>query len=56
MEETTPVVIRLKAMEADKALEFPVIAVNEARRSTSSTTGTERASRRSTASSAPPTC
>ncbi len=31
MEETTTGVIRLKAMEADKALEFPVIAVNEAR-------------------------
>jgi adenosylhomocysteinase len=31
MEETTTGVIRLKAMEADGALEFPVIAVNEAR-------------------------
>jgi adenosylhomocysteinase len=31
MEETTTGVIRLKAMEADNALEFPVIAVNEAR-------------------------
>jgi adenosylhomocysteinase len=31
MEETTTGVIRLKAMEADKALQFPVIAVNEAR-------------------------
>src|ERR1700755_2155631 len=31
MEETTTGVIRLKAMEADKALEFPVIDVNEAR-------------------------
>jgi adenosylhomocysteinase len=31
MEETTTGVIRLKAMEADSALEFPVIAVNEAR-------------------------
>src|SRR2546422_2258722 len=30
-EETTTGVIRLKAMEADGALEFPVIAVNEAR-------------------------
>ena len=31
MEETTTGVIRLKAMEADGALQFPVIAVNEAR-------------------------
>ncbi len=31
MEETTTGVIRLKAMEADGALAFPVIAVNEAR-------------------------
>ena len=31
MEETTTGVIRLKAMEADSALQFPVIAVNEAR-------------------------
>jgi adenosylhomocysteinase len=31
MEETTTGVIRLTAMEADKALQFPVIAVNEAR-------------------------
>src|SRR5471030_556733 len=31
MEETTTGVIRLKAMEADGALEFPVIAVNDAR-------------------------
>jgi adenosylhomocysteinase len=31
MEETTTGVIRLKAMEADGALSFPVIAVNEAR-------------------------
>src|SRR3982750_3830290 len=31
MEETTTGVIRLKAMENDGALEFPVIAVNEAR-------------------------
>ena len=31
MEETTTGVIRLKAMEADNALAFPVIAVNEAR-------------------------
>ena len=31
MEETTTGVIRLKAMEADGALEFPVVAVNEAR-------------------------
>src|ERR1700751_192171 len=31
MEETTTGVIRLKAMEADAALAFPVIAVNEAR-------------------------
>ena len=31
MEETTTCVIRLKAMEADGALAFPVIAVNEAR-------------------------
>jgi adenosylhomocysteinase len=31
MEETTTGVIRLKAMQADGALEFPVIAVNEAR-------------------------
>src|SRR5579871_3951790 len=31
MEETTTGVIRLKAMEADGALEFPVIAVNEER-------------------------
>ena len=31
MEETTTGVIRLKAMEADHALAFPVIAVNEAR-------------------------
>jgi adenosylhomocysteinase len=31
MEETTTGVIRLKAMEADNALQFPVIAVNEAR-------------------------
>ena len=30
-EETTTGVIRLQAMEADDALEFPVIAVNEAR-------------------------
>src|SRR4029079_7012656 len=31
MRETTTGVIRLKAMEADGALQFPVIAVNEAR-------------------------
>src|ERR1051326_3485532 len=31
MEETTTGVIRLKAMEADGALAFPVIAVNDAR-------------------------
>jgi adenosylhomocysteinase len=31
MEETTTGVIRLKAMEADGALAFPVVAVNEAR-------------------------
>src|SRR6478735_8499542 len=31
MEETTTGVIRLKAMEADGALQFPVVAVNEAR-------------------------
>src|SRR5246127_5030458 len=31
MEETTTGVIRLKAMEADGALQFPVIAVNDAR-------------------------
>src|SRR3954462_4531745 len=31
MEETTTGVIRLKAMEADGALEFPVVAVNEGR-------------------------
>src|SRR5437868_12798971 len=31
MEETTTGVIRLKAMEADGALAFPVIAVNEAK-------------------------
>jgi adenosylhomocysteinase len=31
MEETTTGVIRLKAMENDGALEFPVVAVNEAR-------------------------
>src|SRR6202795_983936 len=31
MEETTTGVIRLKAMEADGALEFPVVAVNEAK-------------------------
>src|SRR5438128_4887217 len=31
MEETTTGVIRLKAMEADSALAFPVIAVNDAR-------------------------
>src|SRR3954465_5650678 len=31
MEETTTGIIRLKAMEADGALQFPVIAVNEAR-------------------------
>ena len=29
-EETTTGVIRLKAMEADKVLKFPVIAVNDA--------------------------
>ena len=45
-EETTTGVIRLKAMAADGALGFPVVAVNEALRpSTSSTTGTAPASR-----------
>ncbi len=54
-EETTTGVIRLKALERDGALGFPVIAVNDATRSTSSTTATAPASRRSTASSAPRT-
>ena len=51
-EETTTGVIRLRAMERDGVLGFPVIAVNEAARSTSSTTATARGSRRSTASCA----
>jgi hypothetical protein len=44
-EETTTGVIRLRAMQADGVLGFPVIAVNEA-----------QTKRRWTASSAPPTC
>jgi adenosylhomocysteinase len=50
-EETTTGVIRLRAMAADKALQFPVIAVN-----TSLTTATVRGNPRSTASCGPPTC
>ena len=55
-EETTTGVIRLRALEADGKLGFPVVAVNEAGRSTCSTTGTAPASRRWTASSGRPTC
>ena len=55
-EETTTGVIRLRAIEAEGRLAFPIVAVNEAQtRSTCSTTATARASRRSTASSARPT-
>ena len=54
-EETTTGVIRLKALEREGKLAYPVIAVNEAETSTSSTTATAPASRRSTASCARPT-
>ena len=55
-EETTTGVIRLRALEAQGRLAFPVIAVTTRRPSTSSTTATAPGSRRSTASSARPTC
>ena len=49
MEETTTGVIRLRAMEKDGVLKLPVIAVNDAQTSTSSTTDTAPARARSTA-------
>ena len=56
-EETTTGVIRLKAMEADGKLALPDHRrQRRATPSTSSTTATAPASRRSTGSSAPPTC
>ena len=55
-EETTTGIIRLRAMAADGALRFPVMAVNDATPSTCSTTGTAPASPRWTAFSGPPTC
>jgi adenosylhomocysteinase len=51
-EETTTGVIRLKAMAADGALDFPVIAVNEAQTKHLFDNRYGRASRRSTASCA----
>ena len=49
MEETTTGVNRLRAMERDGVLKFPVIAVNNAQTKHSSTTATAPAKARSTA-------
>ena len=54
-EETTTGVIRLRAMEKEGVLAFPIIAVNDADTKHLSTTATGPASPRSTGSCGPPT-